>query len=163
DMASSRETFERIEWTFERLRDHEAERRLYRWQRRLREGFRGGLDESWGTPLHAAPSVRAAGRGHLPPGKSHRGGLQPSAQRGFDRPFLEFFEVVEDEGTACASALKHREAVEVPDVTTSPIFSDARVLEVLLDADVRAVRSAPLIGRGERVVGVLSVHYRSPL
>ncbi|MFC4080389.1 GAF domain-containing protein [Amycolatopsis samaneae] len=86
-------------------------------------------------------------------------GLRIFTQHGFASPFLEFFAVVGDTGSACASALTNARPVNIPDVTRSVLFDD-RTREVLRDAHVRAVRSIPLPDPTTgAVLGVLSVHH----
>ena len=48
--------------------------------------------------------------------------LRITAQRGFDRPFLEFFASVHGDQAACGAALQRGERVIVDDVSNSPIF-----------------------------------------
>ena len=50
----------------------------------------------------------------------------------------------------------------VSDVVCSPIFTSNPALEVILEAGIRAVISAPLIGPAGDTLGILSVHYRRP-
>jgi GAF domain-containing protein len=84
--------------------------------------------------------------------------LRIGAQRGFDRPFLEFFDRVNDGHAACGTAFQSRSRVIVEDVGESPIFLGTPALEVVLDAGVRAVQSTPLVGPSGSVVGILSTH-----
>jgi PAS domain S-box-containing protein len=84
------------------------------------------------------------------------------ASRGFERPFLEFFDSVQDKDAACGAAMHRGERVVVEDVTESLIFADTEALNVLLEAGVCALQSTPLAGRSGRLVGMLSTHYRAP-
>jgi GAF domain-containing protein len=88
--------------------------------------------------------------------------LKIEAQRGFEQPFLNFFERVHDGQAVCGMALSTLRRVAVEDITQSPLFLDTPALEVMLDAGVRAVQSTPLLGRSEQVLGVFSTHYRKP-
>lgn len=81
--------------------------------------------------------------------------------RGFEEPFLNFFNSVHAGQAAYGTALKRARRVIVPDVTNSPIFSGTPVLEVMLDAGIRAVQSTSLIGKSGRIWGMLSTHYRN--
>lgn len=81
--------------------------------------------------------------------------------RGFDEPFLKFFNTVRTGQAACGAALKSACRIVVPDVANSPIFTGADCLEVLLDAGVRSVQSTPLVARSGRIWGILSTHYRN--
>ena len=86
--------------------------------------------------------------------------LRITAQRGFDRPFLEFFDSVHGEQAACGTALQRGERVIVDDVRNSPIFAGTPALEVMLAAGARAVQSTPLVSRSGRVLGMFSTHYQ---
>jgi len=81
--------------------------------------------------------------------------------RGFLEPFLQFFNRVHQGHAACGTALRTADRVIVPDVADSPVFSNSDCVEALLDANVRAVQSTPIVGRSGRIWGVLSTHYRS--
>ena len=81
--------------------------------------------------------------------------------RGFHEPFLQFFNRVHAGRAACGTALRTARRVIVPDVANSPVFSTADCLEILLDANVRAVQSTPIVGNSGRIWGVLSTHYRN--
>jgi PAS domain S-box-containing protein len=84
--------------------------------------------------------------------------LRIVAQRGFDEPFLRYFdEVGQGEASACSAALDSGRVI-VEDVTTSTIFLDRPSLSVLVDAGVRAVQSTPLVTSTGKVVGVVSTH-----
>jgi hypothetical protein len=72
------------------------------------------------------------------------GALTIAAQRGFEAPFLEFFDRVYRDGSACAVAMATAERVIVDDVMTSEIFVGQPSQRVLLEAGVRAVTSTPL-------------------
>jgi GAF domain-containing protein len=88
--------------------------------------------------------------------------LHIEAHRGFDHPFLEYFDRVNEGDAPCGTALQRRSRVIVDDVVASPIFLGTNALEVMLDARIRAVQSTPLVGPSGRVVGVLSTHWRKP-
>lgn len=90
------------------------------------------------------------------------GALKLVAHRGFEQPFLEFFDVVTTQGSVCELAMKSRTRVVVPDVTTSELLAGTPSLEVLLDAKVRAVQSTPLISSSAMLLGMISTHYRIP-
>ena len=86
--------------------------------------------------------------------------LRIAAQRGFDRPFLEFFASVHGEQAACGTALQRGERVIVDDVLNSPIFVGTSALDVMVAAGARAVQSTPLVSRSGRVLGMFSTHYQ---
>ena len=89
------------------------------------------------------------------------GSLHMLVHRGFQEPFLEFFDSVGPGDAACGTALKSKRRVIIPDVANSPIFAGTRLLEVVLDAGIRAVQSTPLMGKSGDVCGILSTHYRN--
>jgi GAF domain-containing protein len=89
-------------------------------------------------------------------------GLEIAAHAGFSQPFLDFFARVADGGSACGAALKRGARVIVPDVERDPVFEGTPARGVMLDAGARAVQSTPLIGRGGRLLGMLSTHYERP-
>ena len=86
--------------------------------------------------------------------------LRITAQRGFEAPFLEFFDAVHGDQAACGTALQRGERVIVDDVVKSDIFAGTPALEVMLAAGARAVQSTPLVSRSGRVLGMFSTHYR---
>src|SRR5262249_51707118 len=88
--------------------------------------------------------------------------LRIVAQRGFRRPFLDFFECVHDGQAACGAALKSAERIIVEEVANSALFFGTPALEVMLDAGARAVQSTPLFDYRGRVLGMLSTRYRQP-
>lgn len=88
--------------------------------------------------------------------------LKIEAHRGFEARFLDFFEIVREGEAVCKAALDAGRRVIVDDVAGSAVFADSPVRQVLLDAQVRAVQSTPLISRSGRILGVFSTHYRAP-
>ncbi len=89
------------------------------------------------------------------------GKLRIVAHRGFKPPFLEYFKVVTPESDAtCGAAEASKKRVVVEDVTRSPLFIGTHSLKVLLDADVRAVQSTPIISSSGEVIGVISTHFK---
>jgi PAS domain S-box-containing protein len=112
--------------------------------------------------VDAAIAVTAADMGNIQLLDHGSGALKIVASRGFDKPFLEFFNAVHEGQAACGTALRSGERVVIEDVTTSPVFMGTPALEVLLAAGVRAVESTPLLARSGKIVGMLSTHYRTP-
>jgi PAS domain S-box-containing protein len=88
--------------------------------------------------------------------------LRIVASRGFDGPFLEFFDTVQGGHAGGGMAMETRERIGVEDVDDSPLFRDSPALDVLHTAGVRSLQATPLFDRSGRVVGVLSTHYRVP-
>jgi hypothetical protein len=89
-------------------------------------------------------------------------GLHLVVQHGFAKPFLELFEAVRGEETACAVAMRERGRVIVEDVASHPIYRGTLAGAAMLQANARAVQSTPLIGRSGGVLGVFSTHYDRP-
>ncbi|WP_290060811.1 GAF domain-containing protein [Amycolatopsis solani] len=89
--------------------------------------------------------------------------LRITEHRGFAAAFLEYFAAV-DTGvpSACGVALATREPAFVDDVRTSPVFAGHHTRTVLLRAGSRAVQSYPLLAEDGAVLGMLSLHFRTP-
>jgi PAS domain S-box-containing protein len=110
------------------------------------------------TPLleeivEAAIAITSADMGSIQLLDRATGALKVVASRGFERPFLELFQAL-DEGQAAR--------VVVEDVTASPVFARTPALDAMLAVGIRAIQSTPLVNRSGRIVGMLSTHYRSP-
>jgi signal transduction histidine kinase/DNA-binding response OmpR family regulator len=113
--------------------------------------------------LHAAIAVSGAAKGNVQLLDVPSGTLRIAVQQGFEEPFLSFFAGVDDsDPAACGAALRRTERVIVEDVTQSDIFAGQPALSVLLEADVRAVQSTPLISSGGTLLGTISTHFSSP-
>jgi PAS domain S-box-containing protein len=89
------------------------------------------------------------------------GVLKIVSQRGFETPFLDFFDNVHGGQAACGTALQRCERVIVEDVAQSPVFAGTPSLEVMLAAGARAVQSTPLVSRSGQLLGMFSTHYRT--
>ena len=90
-------------------------------------------------------------------------GLRIVVHRGFGRPFLDFYAVVDDRSPAsCGVAKKARKRVVVPDVASDPIFAGTPAEEVMAAANVRSVQSTPLFGPAGKLYGMLNTHWASP-
>jgi PAS domain S-box-containing protein len=137
--------------------DLAAMKRLQRISTRMMEAknFPRLLDEI----LAAGIEITGADMGHIQ--LLEDGVLKIAAQRGFEPPFLEFFNSAHGGDTACGMALDLRERVIVEDVASSPIFAGTPGLAVMLGAGVLAVESTPLVTREGQLVGVFSTHYRT--
>jgi PAS domain S-box-containing protein len=88
--------------------------------------------------------------------------LRIVCQRGFEEPFLAFFQSVKQGRGACGTALERGERIIVDDVAASELFAGTPSLEVILASGGRALQSTPLITRAGEVLGVFSTYYRSP-
>jgi GAF domain-containing protein len=119
--------------------------------------------EALAVLLDTAVFVTGAAKGNLQLLDSATGTLRIAAQRGFEAPFLEFFDgVTQDDAAASGAALDAVSRVAIPDVRESEVFRGKPALQVLLDAGVRAVQSTPLVSSSGRLLGMISTHYSEP-
>jgi PAS domain S-box-containing protein len=88
--------------------------------------------------------------------------LKIVVHRGFQAPFLDFFNSLKQGHAACGTALRDSQRVIVEDVAKSPIFVGSQALKVMLEAGARAVQSTPLIDQSGQMLGMFSTHYRAP-
>jgi hypothetical protein len=114
-------------------------------------GFLGATFE----PADGRGMIEAALDAALELGLASRGNLQ----LGFEKPFLDFFSVVNHPGSACGAAAEKGARVVVSDVQSDPIFAGTAAADVLARAGVRAVQSTPLISQTGALLGMLSTHY----
>jgi len=110
--------------------------------------------------LDATIQATGADMGNIQLLNPQNGHLRIHVQRGFERPFLEFFNSVYADEAACGTALKKMQRVIVPDVADSLLLTHSDCVEILLDAGVRAVQFTPIVGKSGRIWGMLSTHYR---
>jgi GAF domain-containing protein len=87
--------------------------------------------------------------------------LQIVAQKGFDRPFIDFIQSVRKD-TCCGAALQSGARVIVSDVLTNAIFVGQPSQELLPAEQVRAVISTPLVSSKGHTLGMLSTHFKEP-
>jgi PAS domain S-box-containing protein len=110
--------------------------------------------------LDAALEITGTDKGNMQLLNPATGELHIRSQRGFDLPFLKFFARVAAESQSCsAAALRGGTRVIVPDTHVSTLYSSA-ALDALVQADVRATQSTPLVTRGGETLGMLSTHWR---
>jgi PAS domain S-box-containing protein len=110
--------------------------------------------------LDAAIEITGADKGNVQLFEGEA--LRIVAQRGFEAPFLDFFDAVHEGQAACGTALQTGERVIVQDVADSPMFAGTAARDVIVAAGVRAVQSTPLFSRTGRMLGVFSTHYGAP-
>ena len=111
--------------------------------------------------LDSAIDATAADFGNIQLRTPEGNHLKIVVQRGFRRPFLEFFAVVADETTCCGAALAGGRRVIVSDVHSSQIFTDAG-RKTMLEACALACQSTPIISTNGTVLGMLNTHFRAP-
>jgi len=116
------------------------------------------LQTALGEILDRAIDATAADFGNIQL-RSPDGSLRIAVHRGFDRDFLQFFRVVKNDKTVCASALKDGRRVVVRDVRRSAKFTESTRRE-LLKAGVLAVQSTPVRLQDGRIVAMVSTHFR---
>ncbi len=119
----------------------------------------GGFSELLAEILDAGIEITAADMGNIQL-LDDAGRLKIVAQRGFEEPFLRFFDEVQDGLAPFGRALQKGERVIVEDVAASPVFAGSPALEAMLAAQARAVQSTPLVSRTGKVLGMFSTHYR---
>jgi GAF domain-containing protein len=108
--------------------------------------------------LHRAIDLSQTSFGNVQLMSWTAGYLEIKAQRGFDDEFLRFFERVGiDNGSACARALRGREAIVIEDIMADEEFSPCR--QVVSHAGIRAVQSTPIISSSGALLGVVSTHF----
>ena len=113
--------------------------------------------------LDAAIAITKADKGLIQLLDAGSGTLEIAAQRGFEKPFLDFFtHIGEAEASACSAALQSADRVIVEDVAQSEIFAGQPSLEIMLEAGVRAVQSTPLINGAGSIFGIISTQFNLP-
>jgi GAF domain-containing protein len=145
-------------WVRLQLDEPEVARLLYPVIKDLREASRLGplLDRA----LDGALSLLDADRGNIQILNPVTGALRIAAARGFSPEFLDYFAVVDDDGTACGRAAAQRAQTVIADVSTDPGFAAHR--EIAAASGFRAVQSTPLTDQAGRLFGVISTHYPRP-
>jgi anti-anti-sigma factor len=88
--------------------------------------------------------------------------LRIVAQDGFKSPFLDFFEIVHDEESACGTALAEARPAWVSDVAWSPIFAGTPAMDIMLGAGSRSVASVPVLNGDGTPMAMISAHRREP-
>ena len=109
--------------------------------------------------LEAVMEVTDATMGNIQLVDRESGALRILTHRGFDRPFLDFFDAVHEGEAACGQAFERAAPVVIEDVSADPLFAGP-ARKIMRDARVAAVQSVALVTASKRRVGVVSVHYR---
>ena len=156
DRAQRAEQF--AAWTRLELDEPELVQRLHAVTKGLQNA--SGLGALLDRALHGALSLLHADRGNVQIRDPATGSLRIVAQHGFDAAFLDYFAVVADDGSACGRAAAQRTQTVIVDVSIDPGFAPHR--EIAAAAGFRAVQSTPLTDYGDRVLGMLSIHYPRP-
>jgi PAS domain S-box-containing protein len=122
----------------------------------------GELEDALGEIVDAAIAMTHADMGNIQLLQPESVCLKIAAYRGFEEPFLNFWNAVAGGQGNCGTAIKKAERSIVEDVTKSDILVGTPSLKVQLDAGVRAVQSTPLISHSGTLIGMLSTHWRVP-
>jgi PAS domain S-box-containing protein len=109
--------------------------------------------------LKVAIEIGGADKGNIQMLDNETGTLTLATQSSFDAPFLEFFETIVPEDTACGMALQTKQRVIVEDITKSEIYAGKPSLEAMREAEVLAVQSLPLMSSSGKVLGIISTHF----
>ena len=108
--------------------------------------------------LDAAITADGASKGNVQLFNPYLDGLQIVAQHGFDKAFLQQFNIVRwDEPTACGRAFRFGSRVVITDIRVDRFY--APYLSVAQASGYRAVQSTPIILSDGPVIGVLSTHF----
>src|SRR5215469_5693523 len=110
--------------------------------------------------LQDALSLLHTDRGNIQIVDPASGSLRIAAQSGFNDEFLEYFAVVNDDGSACGRAAQELSQTVIADVKTDSRFAPHR--DIADASGFRAVHSTPLLDLRGHLVGVLSMHYPKP-
>jgi signal transduction histidine kinase len=118
------------------------------------DNFARFLDEI----LDAATAIAGSDLGNIQ--LLEQGALKIVTHRGFEAPFLDFFDAVHKGQAAWGTAMQAAQRVVIKDVADSPIFAGTPALEVVLASGARSVQCTPLVSRSVRVLGMVSTHWR---
>jgi PAS domain S-box-containing protein len=120
------------------------------------------FDECLTQILEAAIVICGADKGSIQLLDPASGILQITAQRGFEKPFLDFFSAVKEGDPAACGALQSAERIVIDDVARSEAFAGQPSRAVLLHAGVGALQSTPLRSGAGTVLGMISTHFARP-
>lgn len=109
--------------------------------------------------LNVAIEISAADKGSVQLLDDESGRLTFAVQQGFDKSFRDFFTSATDGDSAWGSAIESKQRVVVEDIRESDIFLGKPSLEMMLNAEVRAVESVPLLSSSGKLLGIISTHF----
>lgn len=112
--------------------------------------------------LAAGIEITGAGMGYIQFLDTASGRSKIVAHRGFEPPFLDFFDRTEAGRESCVAAMTCAERVVIEDVSQYPGLVGKPALDILLSAGVRSLQSTPLCSRSGRLLGLLCTHSRTP-
>ena len=120
---------------------------------------RGDIEACLKEVLNVAIEISGAHKGNIQLVDEESGALKIAVHSGFDQWFLDFFDTLVDEDSACRIALGSKQRVIVENINQSEIFAGKSSLAVMREADVLAVQSLPLISSTGTVLGIISTHF----
>ncbi len=109
--------------------------------------------------LNVAIEISAADKGSVQLLDNESGVLTFAAQQGFDKSFRDFFTNATDGDSAWGTAMESKQRVIVEDIMESDIYAGKPSLEMMLNAEVRAVESVPLLSSSGKLLGIISTHF----
>jgi PAS domain S-box-containing protein len=112
--------------------------------------------------LNVAIEISGADKGHIQLRDHESDELKFAALSGFDESFREFFTNATDGNSAWGLAMESHHRVIVEDITESEIYTGKPSLSMMLNADVRAVQSVPLLSSFGKLLGTISTHFSEP-
>lgn len=119
------------------------------------------LDSALHEVLDATLTMMDADKGNIQLFDPLHKTLRIGAQRGFEEPFLRAFAAVDaGDQSVCGRALREGRRVMIPDILQDNGLT--QMVDVALEAGVRAVQSTPLLGRNGVPMGMLSTHWSAP-
>ena len=119
------------------------------------------LDSALHEVLDATLTMMDADKGNIQLFDPLHKTLRIGAQRGFEEPFLRSFAAVDaGDQSVCGRALREGRRVMIPDILQDNSLT--QMVDVALEAGVRAVQSTPLLGRNGVPMGMLSTHWNEP-
>lgn len=119
------------------------------------------LNELLREILSASADLTGTDKGNIQLYDPTTGRLRIIVHQGLGPRLVEHFA---DRGWAatCDAAAEKSERVILEDVVRATAFQGTVELEIVLEDDIRAIQSTPLISRDGRLLGMLNNHYRTP-
>jgi GAF domain-containing protein len=140
------------------LQDPKATARMFASGRAVREAAADGrLLES---ALDGAIALLGADYGNIQLCEPKSGALRIVTHAGLNSEFLERFATVDDDSSACGRAAGQRAQIVIADVNEDAAFAPHR--QIASSSRFRAVQSTPLVDAADRLIGVVSTHFRRP-
>jgi PAS domain S-box-containing protein len=126
----------------------------------VREGDK--LEKCLNGIIDAAIAIMGADKANIQLIDPALGTLTIAAQRGFERPFLQFFDSLGGDGSAGGITANSTGHVIVEDVLQSEILLGRSLLRLLDKAGVRSIISSQLISSSGKSLGVISTCFTKP-